>query len=920
MTPLVGRARERERLDRLVVERGAALAVVGEPGIGKTALLDYARGRAERVLNATGAETERDLPFAGLLALLLPLLPQLDRLPTVQARALKGALALGPPAPADRFGVHAATLALLAAAADEQPLLMVVDDAHWLDEASAEALLFVARRLAGEPIALLFALRPAEGGRLDLAGVERLAVDGLARSETAELLRGVAPEVLDQLHAATAGNPLALLEAPAHLPAEQLAGRDPLGEPLPVGPGVQAGFRRRLEQLPVRTRTALLLAAAAGTEPLARIFQAGAELGVTLADLAPAQAGQLVELADDRVDFRHPLVRAAAYQDAPAPQRRAAHRALAAHTEGARRANHLWAAAFGADETAATALETAAAEARGRTGIAAAALALERAARLTAPGDARAARLLGAAQDRLTGGDAARAIELAHRARGEARDAVLRAEIDGLLGATSMLVGSLEEGIDTLSAAAELIAEVDPERGAWMLSSAAVVSNMAGRIPLGLEKSLRAYELGRHAGGSTELIFGLLLAASRIMSGQTLSERERALLSRWPETLDERILRPGAPHLIGQLPLRTWMEDYDAADAYAASVEAMVAETGAIGALPLLRAAQVEIDLRRGDWARARARASEAMRLSDETGQIVSRSLPAMILARLHAAMGLEAECRAVVSEMTAFAEFVGIGSANVYGQAALGLLELGLGRVERAAEHLDEAARLCSAYGQFDPSIVQHHPDRIEAHIRAGHAEQAEAALREFAAMAERTGRRWPLACVARCRGMLEDDFDAWFERAYDEISPFELGRSELVPRRAAAPGAPAARGARAVALGAGALRGVGGGAVGGPCPRRAARGRRRGPSRARARVARAHAAGARGRARGGRRGDQPGGGGGAVREPQDRRSASDSDLQEARRALADRAGRGDAMSVPVDTRTPSRRASRRAGSSGVG
>ncbi len=417
MVAIVGRAHEKSRVRDLILN-GGALAVVGEPGIGKTALLEYARAAAPAlVLRATGAEAERDLPFAALLTLLRPVLHLLDRLPAVQVRALEGALALGPPGLADRLVVHAAALGLLSAAAERQPVLAIVDDAHWLDDASADALLFVARRLEGERVALLLALRPVEGQSLPLAGIEQLTLGGLGRREAGELLSEVPGIVVERLHRATAGNPLALLEAPAHLPAEQLAGRDPLGDPLPVGPGVQAGFRRRLERLPQRTRTALLLVAAAGAEPLGQVAAAGAELGVTLSDLEPAEREHLVEADVDEVRFRHPLVRAAAYRDAPAPERRAAHRALAAHTAGARRANHLWAAATGLDDEAATALESAAGEARSRTGFSAAALGMERAARLTPPGDARALRLLAAANDRVMGGDTTRAFALARQAR-----------------------------------------------------------------------------------------------------------------------------------------------------------------------------------------------------------------------------------------------------------------------------------------------------------------------------------------------------------------------------------------------------------------------------------------------------------------------------------------------------------------------
>jgi DNA-binding CsgD family transcriptional regulator len=789
MIELVGRAAERERLERLLHDavegQGRALALVGEPGIGKSALLEHARARAGgafRVLSATGAEAEADLPFAALLSLLRPVLDRMGELPPVQAGALAGALAVGPPARADRLVVHAGALGLLSAAAAERPLLVVVDDAHWLDDASADALLFAARRLAGERVALLLALRPAEGRGLDLAGVERMEIGGLERAAATELLRRAAGEalradVVDRLLGATEGNPLALLEAPLNVPGEQLSGRDPLGDPLPVGPGIQAGFRRRLERLPRRTRTALLLLAAAGAEP----FPESTELGVTLADLEPAEADNLVEVTAGEVRFRHPLARAAAYQDAPAPERRAAHRALAEHTTGVRRAGHLWAAAAKPDPAVAAALDEAAAEARARTGFSAAALAMERAARLTAPGDERAGRLFAAAQDRLVGGDAARAGELAREALPEATSIPLRAELNGLVGALAMLSGSLDEGFQAAAAAADSIARENPERAAWMLATAGLACHMAGRLPVGYETTVRAYELALRAGGETAPIIGIQLGTARLMTGRDPGE----LIDLWPETLDERILVPGSPHLIGALQLLGWIARYDEADTFAARADEMIAAAGAVGALTLLRGGQSEIEMRRGDWVLARARISEALRLADDTGQALQRAIPLTMLGRLDAALGLEEECRASVREELGFAQSAGAHSLNVHAEATLGLLELGVGRVSRAAQHLDAAARLAEECGLRDPAVVPFPPDRVEALLRAAEPERAEAALAELEAAAEQTGRPWVRAVAARCRGMLEHDFDAWFERAYaahgPSESPFELGRTEL-------------------------------------------------------------------------------------------------------------------------------------------
>jgi DNA-binding CsgD family transcriptional regulator len=788
---LVGRASERERLDELlrkaVEGRGGALALVGEPGIGKTALLEHARERADgafRVLVATGAEAEADLPFAALLTLLRPVLDGLAALPAVQRRALEGALAVGPPTPADSLAVHAGALALLTRAAHERPVLVVIDDAHWLDPASSDALLFAARRLEGEPVAMLLALRPQEGRILDLDGVECVTIGALEAAEAAELLhgRGLPAAVVEQLHAATTGNPLALLEAPQHLTDGQRAGREPLGDPIALGPDVQAAFRCRLEQLPQRTRTALLLVAAAGAEPLERIAAAGAELS----DLEPAESAGLITLGATEARFRHTLVRAAAYADAPAPERRAAHRALAAHTQGARRAGHLWAAATGADPDAADSLEAAADEARVRTGYVAAALAAERAAQLSATAEERARRLALAAQDRLASGDPARAAELAQAALALSPDPAVSAELLGVLGAIELVRGSLDDGHQRLVEAAAKVAEADPGRAAFLLASAAMANYMAGRVASGLEANERAHALAQRAGGRIEAVVAIMLGGGRILAGQDGGDGQRALLDRWPDAIDETILIPAAPQLAGALLCLGWVERYDDAEAFADRVERLAAEYGAGGALPYL-AGRLELDLRRGDWTQARARTGTALRVADATGQVVHRSLSLTVLARLDAAMGLQAECRAAVDELHGFAETAGMRPMRAYGRAALGLLELGLGQMERAVVHLDETARLCEEYGQRDPSVVPYAPDRVEALFRVGEVERAEAALLEFEAMAAGVRRPWPTAAAARCRGLLaaEDAFETCFARAYaahgESASPFERARTEL-------------------------------------------------------------------------------------------------------------------------------------------
>src|SRR5262245_36660512 len=397
---VLGRAAERARIDALLAAaregRSGGLVLRGEAGIGKSALLADAAERAEgaTVLAARGVESEAELPFAGLAELLRPVVHLLDSLPGRQAEALRGALALGPPAAGDRFAVAAATLGLLAAAAEEAlPLLVLVDDAHWLDRSSLEALLFAPRRTEAEGIAFLLAARPGEPRTP--SDFEELTLGGLDRESAQRLLSAAAPAlapgVAERLVEGTGGNPIALSEVTGLLSAAQLAGEEPLPEPLPAADAADRAFRRTVEALAPAARTAALVAAAAGAAPVAAVASASSTLG---GDLEAAEAAGLVAVADGIVDFAHPLARAAAYASAPAADRRAAHRALADAVGGDRRAWHLAESLFGPDEEVALALEQAGAEAEGRAGYAAAAAAFERAAQASADPAAAAARLL----------------------------------------------------------------------------------------------------------------------------------------------------------------------------------------------------------------------------------------------------------------------------------------------------------------------------------------------------------------------------------------------------------------------------------------------------------------------------------------------------------------------------------------------
>ena len=537
---MVGRTDEQARLTALIEAaregRSGALLLHGPPGIGKTELLRFAESAASGfvVLRARGMESESGIPFAGLAELVGPLLGFVDEIPAVQADALRAALALGPATAADRFTVPAALLSLLARAADDGPVLAIVDDAHWLDEPSLEAFLFAGRRLAAEGVAMLGAARDG-ARRIEVPWLERLAVAPLADADARELLdASIAPGVADRLVATAAGNPLALLEIPALLTAPQLAGRAPLADPLPPGTGVERAFAVALEALPAETRAALLVAAAAGTRRLDVLGRALAAArpaspppgAASLDALGPAEAAGIVTLGGGELEFRHPLMRSTVYHAAGPVERRAAHAALAAAVDGAERAWHLAACAVAPDEAVAAALEAAALEARGRGAHATAARDLQRAAQLTPDPEPRARRLLAAAGDAVRSGDAEQAGALLDAAAALAGghavldDPLLLADIERLRGHVEMRRGSPVEANERLVAEADRVRGRDPRRAAAMFLEASVAHLMTGDPAALLTAAERARALSAGTEPAVELLATAVIGEAQLALGE----------------------------------------------------------------------------------------------------------------------------------------------------------------------------------------------------------------------------------------------------------------------------------------------------------------------------------------------------------------------------------------------------------------
>jgi ATP/maltotriose-dependent transcriptional regulator MalT len=789
----VGREQERARIDRLLEDaragRSGALLLHGEAGIGKTALLRWAIGRAAgmRVLRARGIETESDIPFAGLAELVTPLLERLDDIPDVQAMALRGALALGPATPHDRFTVPAALLSLLAVAAEEEPVLVAIDDAQWLDEASLEAFLFAGRRLGAEGIAILGALR--EGTRvagLEVPWLERLRIRPLADVEARELLQEerLAPPVADRLVSTAAGNPLALLEIPRLLSDGQRAGREPLEEPLRPGTGVERAFRRALDALTDAARRALLVAATAHTGRSDVIEPALRESGLSLDDLAPAEEARLIAIGDGEVEFRHPLLRSTAFHAASAAERRAAHAALAAAApEGSpERAWHLAACAVAPDEEVAAALEAAALDARGRGAHATAARDFGRAAQLTPDDEPRARRLLEAATDATRSGEADRALALLGDAARLATDPLLAADVQRMTGHVEMRRGSPLVAYELLVAEAERVRSRDPRRAAGMFLEASVTHMMTGDMHALVATAERARALATSADPAVELLATAVIGEAYLALGDV--EQGDALL-----TACEPYLLEGDPLAIVEVVAMAahssvWIEKFDRAQRIFDRLIAAARDASAVSALIYPLAARSHHSFRLGRWAAALAEATESVELAQDTGQspLLSHSLAA--LARIEAGLGQEEDCRRHVREGLALAARFQEDATGAYLNAALGLLELGLGRSPEAIAALEEAQRISDRL-QTQPSVVQSTPDLVEAYARAGRREEAAALLDAFEARGR--GSRWVEAASGRLRGLLAPDTEmrGRFEAAlalHDGLPmPFERARTLL-------------------------------------------------------------------------------------------------------------------------------------------
>ena len=493
---LIDRQAERGVLEGLLeairAGESRALVVSGEAGVGKTALLEYLSQQASgcRLARAAGVQSEMELPFAGLHQLCAPMLDNLPHLPRPQREALRTAFGISAGSAPDRFLVGLAVLSLLSDAAEQQPLVCVVDDEQWLDRASAHVLGFVARRLVAESVGLIFAARVPSS---ELMGLPELAVEGLSESDARALLDAalagpVDSPVLDRIVAETRGNPLALLELSRAVSPRQVAGGFWLPGAVRLSGGIEEHFRQRIEALPTTTRRLLLIAAAEPVGDPALLWRAAAQMEIDAAAAVPAVEANLVEVGS-RVRFRHPLVRSVVYGSALPQERREVHAALGDATDlqrdADRRAWHRANAAPGPDEEVAEELERSAGRARARGGLAAAAAFLERATVLSVGSPRRTERALAAASAKIKAGEFAAARDLLSVAESGSPDDFQQARIDLMEAELALLTNRGSDAPSLLLKAARRLESIDADLSRATYLQALSSGYFAGRLATG---------------------------------------------------------------------------------------------------------------------------------------------------------------------------------------------------------------------------------------------------------------------------------------------------------------------------------------------------------------------------------------------------------------------------------------------------
>ncbi|WP_372344453.1 AAA family ATPase [Streptomyces sp. KL116D] len=795
---LLGRTAECARLADLVDDarrgRSTALVVRGEAGIGKTSLLAYATSIADDLtqLRTHGIESETGLPYVGLADLFRPVTDHLDRIPDRQAAALTGALALGPAVAQDRFAVAAGTLSLLGAVSEAGPVLVVVDDAQWLDPYSLDALAFATRRLGREGVVALFATRDTDEAASRLAPVDTLTLRGIDTDSARRLVADepLTPHDVNWLLAEARGNPLALVELPALL--VRGGHRPDTGAPLPIGEILARTFRSAVDRLPAEAREAMLLLAVLGPRPLAGTERVLRAHGLTYASLEPAERAGLMTVEEGAYVFRHPLVRSGVYHGATAVRRWRAHRTVAhalqdakAPTALERYAWHLAESGADPDEQVAAGLERAASGGPGSLTFPLAARLYAHAARFTPDDEHRARRLLSAARAAQAAGSLDEAADLLDRALGHAEHERTRLDVRQLRCYVDINRGRPARAREQLRAAVDEARRVDPALAAVMLGGITLTELAIGDLTAAKATSAESMQIAEAFGDpSAALPVRLLHALVELLGGD--AEEGRALLHELEKPL-------AAPDLAFPYPVSgvgglcyLAAEELDAGHALLDRAVHAARASSTVGLLAHLLGTYSVIEFWRGRWNASLAHADESARLGEDTGRVIEVCRALAAQARTEAALDREADCRRHEAQARALAAASELPMDAARARGALGLLELGLGRFEEAVQHLEEVREFSLAHGRGDGLYLSWAADLADAYVHLHRTADAHEVLRVLDHEAGRGDRPITAAAAARVRGMLEPaDADRHMDRALARLArvqaPFERGRTEF-------------------------------------------------------------------------------------------------------------------------------------------
>ncbi|GAA2206753.1 LuxR family transcriptional regulator [Nonomuraea monospora] len=773
--------------------RGGGMILQGEPGIGKTALLSHAEEQATGflVLRAAGAEPESDLAYATLHQLLFPVLSRIGELPEPQAQALDVLFGRAHGAPPDPFLVALSTLSALSLLAGDQPVLCLVDDAHWVDQPTLKTLAFVARRLSDEPVAVVLAARADEGHGADLPGLRRVPLLGLDRRSATALLDGLPLSGAEQsrLLAVTGGNPLALIElAGTPVPPEGTP------EPPAMTDELQRSFLAKVRARHAGSLPLLQLLAADSSGGLGGLERAAAVLGVDTGALHRAELDELLSYDGMRLAFRHPLIRSAIYHSATAERRAAIHRALATALDGTadqhRRAWHLGQAAVGPDERTAEQLERSAEQAASRGGPAAAMAALSRAAELTADPRRRGRRLWTAAHAALEGGFTAKAAQLLDRADREPHlDEADRIPLAVMRAVVAEFAGSPEDALGLVQPWIPHVLRLDRRRFAPTVAMYGDLGARTRRPEVWHDLAGRLEGIPLEPDDPQDAVLVLLRHTAHVRTG-----RDRAA-ARWDgaaalESLTDPILMTMAGAVVRGLG------DVELARRLYREAGRLARAGGALGALAWNLEYQAADELARGRLGLAEAYAEEGYQFAVEVGQPSTACRNRGLLALCAAVRG-RPDAAELAADVLAEAGERRLTDAMTYAWRALGLIELAAGRYGEAVRNFEavggEVVRDlgaagggdCEAVGGGDSDLVMGVvPDLVEALVRAGERDRAAAAAARYERWSRRTAAPEPAALAARCRALLSTGgtADAHFAESLRRASPLEHARTQLL------------------------------------------------------------------------------------------------------------------------------------------